>query len=432
MKKSVSEAILDGELASQALEAVESIRDALSEKEILWSAEIGSESGKQIEPPALGSGLSGFAVFHANMAKLHPGEGHEESAAKFLAMAHEQFELHSYELVSPSLYGGYTGLGWAREFVKRILGVSTQDDANEEIDELLLEQIQQLQTPANYDLVSGCVGWGIYSLERADRSTAQECIEGIVNWLDQTAEKSAEGITWHTAPVLLPEHQRKEAPNGYYNLGLAHGIPGILTFLAGAYQAKISQAKVSELLEGAVSWMLKKQLPEGLSAQFGFWFYPGVEQKSSRHAWCYGDPGIATPLLCAARALGREDWEKKALEIGVSSAQRSFEEAGVVDPGICHGAAGLAHIFNRLYLETKHPVFAEAVRNWVKQTLQMRRPGTGVAGFSARRMGDNHEPYWEPEKGLLEGAAGIGLALLGASLQSDLSWDRFLAISIKR
>jgi hypothetical protein len=36
----------------------------------------------------------------------------------------------------------------------------------------------------------------------------------------------------HTDAAALPAWQRERAPASYYNLGVAHGIPGVIAFLA--------------------------------------------------------------------------------------------------------------------------------------------------------------------------------------------------------
>ncbi len=72
------------------------------------------------------------------------------------------------------------------------------------------------------------------------------------------------------------------------------------------------------------------------------------QQSAARLAWCYGDPGIAASLMAAAGAAGRPDWYRVAVDVACRAAARDLALAGVKDSGICHGAAGLAHIFNRL------------------------------------------------------------------------------------
>jgi hypothetical protein len=101
-----------------------------------------------------------------------------------------------------------------------------------------------------------------------------------------------------------------------------------------------------------------------------------------------------------------------------------------VDAGLCHGAAGLGHLFNRLFQATGEPVLAEAARFWLEQALALRRPGRGFGGYEARIRGGDGAPTWVAEPGLLTGAAGIALALLAATAPVEPAWDRFLLVAV--
>jgi hypothetical protein len=59
----------------------------------------------------------------------------------------------------------------------------------------------------------------------------------------------------------------------------------------------------------------------------------------------------------------------------------------------------------------------------------MRRPRYDVAGFPARLYKPSTGLYWSPEAGVLEGAAGVGLALLSAATSVEPAWDRIMLIS---
>ena len=59
---------------------------------------------------------------------------------------------------------------------------------------------------------------------------------------------------------------------------------------------------------------------------------------------------------------------------------------------------------------------------WFRRTLAFRRPGRGIAGFTAHDGAD---------RSLLTGAAGIGLALLAASTAVEPAWDRILLLDLR-
>src|SRR5690242_1740241 len=75
--------------------------------------------------------------------------------------------------------------------------------------------------------------------------------------------------------------------------------------------------------------------------------------RTCRAAWCYGDPGIGVALLWAARETGDAELEKTALEVAWRVVGRPYEKSQVQEPGLCHGAAGLALIYNRFYQATR-------------------------------------------------------------------------------
>jgi lantibiotic modifying enzyme len=129
--------------------------------------------------------------------------------------------------------------------------------------------------------------------------------------------------------------------------------------------------------------------------------------------------------------VGEPEWETEALEIARCAAAGPPEEAGVVDAGFCHGATGLGHVFNRLYQATGDATLRRAARFWFERSLAMRQPGRGVGGFQALTARDDGTKYWDDEdRGILTGAAGIGLALLAAATPIEPEWDRMLLVSV--
>lgn len=100
-----------------------------------------------------------------------------------------------------------------------------------------------------------------------------------------------------------------------------------------------------------------------------------------------------------------------------------------VDTGLCHGTAGLAHLFNRLYQATGDPEIRDATLAWLRHTLDMQIPGKDYAGLLSWVVSQPGEGRWEGEHGFLTGIAGVGLALLAAVTEIEPSWDRVLLLS---
>jgi lantibiotic modifying enzyme len=409
--------LLEDELARRVEDALQRIVEGLPELD-RTEREAGGE--RRLIARGLGGGAAGQSLFWAYLALDRNDEAAAERAEECLDRAAE--ELASVAM-GPGLYGGVAGVGWVSEHLEGRLFEVDEDgeDANLEVDDALLAHLEHRPWRADYDLVSGLVGFGVYATERLPRPTARECLERVVEHLGELAVERPGGIAWHTPPELLPPHQRRDFPDGYLNLGVAHGVPGVIPILAAACRAGVAAERARTLLDGAVAWLLTQRLDGG------FPYHAGEgEEHPARLAWCYGDPGVAVALLAAARAVGEAGWRSAAVEIARGAARRDPETAGVQDAGLCHGAAGLGHLFNRIHQATGDGPCGEAARFWYRRALEMEPPGEWVTGFPSLQPQPDGSRQVVEETGFLTGVAGVGLAFLAALSSREPSWDRVL------
>src|SRR5262249_19886010 len=143
-----------------------------------------------------------------------------------------------------------------------------------------------------------------------------EILARVVARLGELAEPCGSGLTWRTPRALLAPQERGQYPEGNYNLGVAHGVPGVIALLAELQALGVEPAIVPTLLRRAVDWLLGQKLPPGASSIFPYSVARGVEPRIPGTAWCYGDLGISLALLSAARRAGEPLWEREALAIG--------------------------------------------------------------------------------------------------------------------
>jgi lantibiotic modifying enzyme len=305
-------------------------------------------------------------LFFAYLDRALPGQGYGETAVEMLE---EAFEELAHAEADPGLCGGFTGVAWTVEHLRGWLLDEEDEDPGTEIAIALARLLIRSPWPWEYDLVSGLVGHGVYALERMPRLLGRECLESTVARLAEEAEHGPQGIAWWKAPARLMPRIREENPQGLYDLGLAHGSAGVIALLGQACARGVAEQEAGSLLAGAVPWLLAHQNPPGALSRFPTRIAPGQENGQARIAWCYGDLGIAVALLIAARGMGELEWEQTALDLARGAAFRSFVDLGVVDAGLCHGAAGNAHLFNRLFQATGD-------RSWA------RRRGPGWSALS--------------------------------------------------
>jgi len=416
--------LLDGNLADRALEAVLAIAEDIPSRP-RWVPPRVTGSYAETWNAGLASGAAGQALFYGYLA-LHTNE--ERWADLALELLDRAGEAVAASPMTESLYSGFPGIAWAGDHLRGLLFEGDPEE-NREVDEALLSAFVHPDWPREYDLINGLVGLGIYALEGLPRPTAAACLERIVARLADRALDEPEGAAWFNPPESLPEHQRLESPEGLYNLGASHGMAGVVAVLGAASRAGVAAAR--PLLERAMSWLLARRLPADQGCAFPHFYVPGIESRGSRLAWCYGDPGMAAALLVAGRGAGEPAWERIALEVAVAAAGRPESAARVQDAGLCHGAAGVAHIFHRMYCSTGDERLAAAARSWYEWILRFRTPGLGFGGFRSWSSGPNEELDWRDDPGFLEGSAGTGLGLLAAISPVDPGWDRVFLESLR-
>lgn len=301
---------------------------------------------------------------------------------------------------------GLAGAAWV---IAHISEDGSAEAILDDVDHVLLRALEVEPWTRAYDLLGGLVGYGVYAVERVTSTgaaAAAQVLDRIVEHLVQTSEDTREGVTWYTPPALMPAWQLASSPDGYFNCGLAHGVPGVIALL-GRITTLRADARARSLCEAALRWLHAQQLPDNARGRYPDVCHRGQPpSRRARTAWCYGDAGVAIACWSAAVRLGQPTNEWR--ELARSAALRDAALCEVVDPFLCHGAAGLAHIYNRAYQACGDGVFRDAARTWFRRTLDMRSDA------------------WRTSSGLLDGATGVALALLAALEPIEPGWDRRL------
>lgn len=270
----------------------------------------------------------------------------------------------------------------------------------------------------NYDFFYGFIGVGIYAIaENSDK-----LLKPILSALDASKQIDKNGIKWKQ--VFYDDENKDRV---VFNISLPHGLSSIVIFLSKLYKVN-ADSMITELTTGTVNYILSQEID---SKYYGSMF-PMTSQESqieifgSRLAWCYGDLCIAMALWQAGKAFDNPEWKDKALNIFSFNAKRRNEPInGVADACLCHGSAGLAQIYRRMYFETGIEEFMEVSDYWIDVTINYAQFPDGYAGYKAKVVdGYSNEILF------LEGISGIGLSLLASIEQEDFStWDRLLLIS---
>jgi len=320
--------------------------------------------------------------------------------------------------------GGLAGIGWLYEYLsqRNVLNEDTNlllEDFDTYLEQSLNNSIQR----NSYDFLHGGVGVALYFSKRIEKK--KELVSVLNHFLEDLEKISIQQengtVKWSS---FLGEHIGKYG----FNISLSHGMSSIVALLSKLFLIEgIDKEKTEKMLRGAVQYILAQEIDKD---KYGSYF-PSFALEStetvtkSRLGWCYGDLGIASVLYQTGTVLKEKAWIEKALEIFLFSASRRDPAGDVI---LCHGTAGIGHIFYRMWWNTRLPQFKEATDYWFEQTLKMAVFEDGLAGFKTLEMPDG-KAQWVKKYSLLEGISGIGLAMLTYFYEIEPAWDECLLLS---
>ncbi|WP_405058194.1 lanthionine synthetase C family protein [Kribbella sp. NBC_01505] len=381
--------------------------------------------GRNDAEPGL-DGSAGKAVLFGQLDRIAPGEGWDRHAHVALTDAVRAIEDTGRN--HPGLFVGHTGVAAAGAYLSR--GGTRYGGLLATLDEQIAVAAAGLsevfvETPAHqsfeaFDLIYGLAGTNRYLLARGRPDLA-----GLVALCDSGPDEP----NWFTPPEAIREDTAiaQWYDGGVYNCGLAHGIPGPLATLSIALSHGYVVPRQAEAIARVAEWLTAQRADDEWGANWTSCVTPnGPPEVPAHSAWCYGSPGVAHTLWLAGTAIDDAKLRELAIEAMAAVYRRPWSVRNIGDsPGLCHGVAGLLQITLRFANATGEPLFTEAVNELTEHLLGLYRPELSTGYFS--RNGSNGVIREHP--GLLDGAAGVALALLAASTPTEPVWDHVLLLS---
>ncbi|AOT10071.1 lanthionine synthetase C family protein [Pseudoalteromonas luteoviolacea] len=358
------------------------------------------------------SGLAGQLLF---LFKAHHMDANTIDEALFsekLEVLQEQLVEQSFELSS-----GLAGQAWVLEFFNQADKEEYDAELLEDVDELFIQALDYHPWPGEIEMVLGLSGYAPYAARRSQFSDQSKLYSIIVSGLESTATYFDNGhIAWSQPKESIYRFDTDDREKPEYNLGLAHGVPGMIAALLPALNIPSLKARAAKLISGACDWLLEHQTGHD-HAYSCYGSCAGESDPKSRLGWCYGDLTIALILARAGYGLDRPSYIERAREIAVHAAKRDDKSAYINDAGLCHGFVGLALIFQIVNKIMPDPKLAEATQYWVDYSLTAYRE----RGLSALHSYNGVSKSHEVDFGFLMGYAGIGCGLISL-LDDDVSW----------
>lgn len=392
-------------------------------------------------PSSLASGDTGLALMYSYLDACMPGQGFDGVTQQYLRIAAEGTRQST--LSFPSLFGGTAGLAFT--LVQASQGGKRYQHTLARVHQGLCEQILTYPwrqpenavgvAPGDFDLIMGAAGVLVYlvSLEQAGPpiQAAIAHLLAYLVWLSEAGQAAGQE-RWYVSPDLLPtDMHRQQFPYGYFDCGLAHGIPGPLAALALTWLAGYRYPGLREAIAASADWLVEHRVEQGwgidwptnvpreCAAAAQLW----RQLPPTRSAWCYGAPGIARSLWLAGCALKNRGLCERGIEAIEAVLRRPVATRATDAPTLCHGVAGLLQICLRFAHECESDLVKAQIPVLTEQILDAFDPSSPLGFRDIDERGPCDQPAW------LTGAPGVVMVLLSAATDVTPAWDRVLAIA---
>lgn len=366
----------------------------------------------QVRGNGLFSGLAGHLLFLCNAYKFDESLVGETLFSEKLEQLQEQLAHQSFELSC-----GLAGQVWFLEYLNQSDIANYDSEIFEDIDILFKNFLSHEDFwTGEIEMILGLGGYAPYTARRARFTDQTVLYTNVIAGFASTATYFDNGhITWSQPINSVYRFDKENKLNPEYNLGLAHGVPGIIAAILPAIEIPALKEQVHQLLVGSCDWLLEHQNPSCTqSACFGTC---AGKDYTSRLGWCYGDLTIALTLARVGQALNKPSYVERALEIACHAAKRDAKSGYINDAGICHGYFGLVTIFQLLYKLIPHPQLCQAAKDWLQYGLDKYKE-EGINSLYSYR---GAEKGYQEDFSFLMGYSGIGLSLMGI-INNDIDW----------
>ncbi|NQZ12988.1 MAG: hypothetical protein HRT35_38070, partial [Algicola sp.] len=271
----------------------------------------------------------------------------------------------------------------------------------------LLELLNRPTWPQEYELFTGLVGIGLYGLNRYQRQSGQQIVQGVLHQLNQKSTTTAQGIAWNN-----PKHSRyfrEDFGENQFDLSTAHGNGSVLAFLTACVEQQVELNQAKTMLAAHCQWLVLQQNIKQSGSHFPS--MSGMENRSIL-GWCYGDLSLSLTLIRASKVLKDSQLHDQAIAIALSTLTRTIESEKNTPIALCHGAFGHALLYHILYLHTQVEAFENQSMYWLKY---------GLLAIETQDL--NNIPI-----GLISGLSGIALITIALQVQQKPLWLKLILV----
>jgi|GEM_PF-2999342 lantibiotic modifying enzyme len=205
---------------------------------------------------------------------------------------------------------GSLGNSWVLAHLIKNNFVSESGDIFSDVIEEFEAVGSKILEDGNYDYMLAGLGTLLFVLE----ANKKYSIENIYERLRKIATESSDGITWKESPIV----RNLSGHGSIYNLGLAHGVPGIMSIISllNQYSDSMQKMESRDTVLKTSNWLLSKDFGFPYSpARFPFSFGDNETPFPTSIRWCYGDLGTAYLLYLSGMNIGDKRLEHESVEL---------------------------------------------------------------------------------------------------------------------
>lgn len=397
------------------------------------------------DPKSLSHGYPALVIFFSEMDHCFPGEQWDLEAHRNISALIQTIEKEGIN--NGSLFAGLTGVCFAVQAASkngsrysqllsklhRLLLDRIQNDFIQPLKTIIKESNLPLSSFA-YDTIAGASGIIPYLLQHQNDEmivSAKALLELIIMTTDDIEVEGKKVPGWFTPQqYLFREYHKQKYPNGYLDLGLAHGAAGCLIALSIAAQKGVIINRQVDAIEKIARWLKSSRQQVGSvldvwPSRIGF---SGQIDPFYRDGWCYGAPGIAYALFRASVALNDSFLREYAIDAFKEVCDRFSQRPNLDCPSFCHGLSGLLTILYEMYLNTGIELFLQTSKDLLGQITEKYDVSLPF-GFKCYASTTNQDDFLINNFGLLDGSIGIALSLLFQRSQQHRYWTQLFYAS---
>lgn len=357
---------------------------------------------------SLNAGAGLYAVFLAQCASLSDPLVDFDDAVEHACYG---VELMQTAELSTSYFRSLPGLGAAIGILDAEKRIEGAQDLVRAIDTLLCNVFADAAQVLKPDLMDGLAGVMTYASITYRLRTDNDLPQIVWNAIAASASDVKGSLPWMVDAV----------DTGGWDVGMAHGLAGILAACAKADRIGLLPLDASRVLHTGFERLWASRIP-GVSPIFPS--YSG-STRPARLGWCYGTPGIA---LSYAQAVHLDlDFRRRVTILTAAMLEQLDEPSALLlDASLCHGYAGAAHIL--FSLAKFHGPRTEVGRRCEQGAEMCSVRALACEEIAGAGSGFPHlvVDKWISCPTFLEGGFGVALALLSCLPGERVIWDELM------